>query len=117
MISGVLRFLMTAAALPACGAFLDGVHVVEYGNAILVGLGLAVAYTVLRPLLRLLLSVINFCTLGLLYVCVDAWLVWTAVGLVENSVTFDSFWWALAVAVVLNVARTVVDALSGDAHR
>lgn len=31
-------------------------------------------------------------------------------GLVENSVVFDNYWWALAVAVIINVARTLVDA-------
>lgn len=113
MISGVLRFLVTVAAVPACGYFMDGVRVVEMTNAVLVGLILAVVYTALRPLIRMLLSVINFCTLGLLYVGVDAWLVWTAAGFVANSVQFMNFWWALAVAVVINAARTVVDALSG----
>lgn len=117
MFSGVLRFLATAAAVPLCGYFMDGVVVVEMGNAIVVGVILALIFTLLRPLIRLLLSVINFCTLGLLYVAVDAWMVWTAANLVRNSVMFQSFWWALAVAVVINAARTVVDALSGDLRR
>lgn len=117
MVGGTLRFLITAAALPLCGYFMDGVRVVEYSNAILVGVILAVIYTVLRPVLRLLLSVINFCTLGLLYVALDAWLIWTAAGFVENSVMFQNYWWALAVAVVLNAARTVVDTMTGGTHR
>ena len=71
----------------------------------------------LTPVMRLILSVLNFCTLGLLYIAVDAWLVWTAAGLVENSVVFDNYWWALAVAVIINVARTLVDAAGGDLKR
>ena len=117
MAGGILRFLITAASVPLCGYLMDGVKVVEYGNAILVGIILAVIYTVLRPVLRLLLSVINFCTLGLLFVVLDAWLVWTAAGFVENSVVFQSYWWALAVAVVLNAARTAVDAMTGGIRR
>ncbi|MDD3334010.1 MAG: phage holin family protein [Eubacteriales bacterium] len=117
VIAGIFRFLATAAAAPACSYFMDGVHLVEMGNAILVGLILAAIYTLLRPLLRLLLSVINFCTLGLLYVAADAWLVWTAAELVENSLIFDNFWWALAVAVVVGAARTVIDAMSGGLGR
>lgn len=113
MFGGILRFLVTAAAVPLCGYLMDGVQVVEYSNAIVVGLILAVIYTVLRPLLRMLLSVVNFCTLGLLYVAVDAWLVWTTANYVVNSVRFESFWWAVAVAVALNLVRTVVDALTG----
>ena len=47
----------------------------------------------------------------------DAWLVWTAAGLVDNSVVFENYWWALAVAVIINVARTLVDAACGDLKR
>lgn len=109
----LLRFLITAAAVPLCAAYMDGVALLDMQNAIMVGLILAGIFTLLRPVLRLILSVVNFCTMGLLNVIVDAWLVWTAAGLVENSVAFESFWWALAVAVVTNVARTLVDIVSG----
>lgn len=117
MFCGSLRFLVTAAAVPLCAQLMDGVRAVDMSNAIVLGLLLAVVYTVLRPLLRLLLKVVNFCTLGLLYVAVDAWLVWTAAALVENSVQFQNFWWALAVAAVVNAARMAIDALSGDVRR
>ena len=112
-----MRFIITVAAVPLCGYLMDGVNVTEYANAAVVGLILAVIFTVLRPVMRLILSVLNFCTLGLLYVAVDAWLVWTAAALVENSVQFQNFWWALAVAAVVNAARMVIDALSGDVRR
>lgn len=116
MFCGILRFLITVAAVPVCGYFMDGVLIVDMANAILVGLCLAVIYTLLRPLIRMLLSVINFLTLGLLYVIVDAWLVVTAAGFIQNSVQFKSFWWALAVALLVNAARMIVDVLSGKTH-
>ena len=97
--------------------YLDGVKMLDLTNALIVGVILAVIFTVLRPVMRLILSVLNFCTLGLLYIAVDAWLVWTAAGLVENSVVFENYWWALAVAVIINVARTLVDAACGDLKR
>ena len=115
--AAVLRFLITAAAIPLCARFMDGVILLDMQNAIVLGLILAVLYTALRPLVRLLLSVINFCTLGLLYVAVDAWIVQTAAKLVTNSVAFANFWWALAVALAVNVARTLVDAAKGDLKR
>ncbi len=117
MFGAIVRFLVTVAAVPLCAQFMDGVLVVDMTNAILVGLVLAVVYTVLRPVMRLILGVLNFCTLGLLYIALDAWLVWTAASFVQNSVRFESFWWAVAVAVVLNVARTLVDAMTGDIRR
>ena len=117
LLCGILRFLVTAAAVPVCAELMDGVRAVDMSNAVVLGLLLALIYTLLRPLLRLLLKVVNFCTLGLLYVAVDAWLVWTAAALLENSVQFQSFWWALAVAAVINATRMTIDALSGGARR
>lgn len=115
--AALLRFAVTVAALPVCAEFMDGVKVLNMQNALIVGVILAVIFTVLRPIVRLLLSVLNFCTLGLLHVFVDAWLVQTAAGFVQNSVTFDSYWWALAAAVALNAARTLLDAVFGDIRR
>ena len=117
MFGAIVRFLITAAALPVCARFMDGVIILDLHNALFVGAILAVIFTVLRPILRMLLSVINFCTMGLLYVAVDAWLVWTAAAYVENSVQFESFWWAVAAALALNAARTAVDILTGDTRR
>ena len=104
---------MTVAAVPLCENFLEGVHIGDMGKALLLGAILGLIYMVLRPLTRLILSVFNFCTLGLLNVVVDAWLVWTAAGLIENSVAFDNFWWALAMALVINAARFLIDMLTG----
>ena len=83
----------------------------------MIGVVLAVLYLVLRPLMRLLLSVVNWLTLGLLYVAVDAWLVWTAIGMLDGAVTVDNFWWAVAIAFAVNAARTLVGALTGSLRR
>ena len=117
MFAALLRFAITVAAIPLCARFMDGVVVLDQQNALIVGGILAVVFTLIRPLMRLLLSILNFCTLGLLFVAVDAWLVNTAAGFVENSVRFESFWWALAVAIAINAARTLVDAFFGDLKR
>ncbi|MCL1855025.1 MAG: phage holin family protein [Clostridia bacterium] len=109
----LLRFGVTVAALPLCGNFLEGIHILDMGKALLLGAILGLIYMVLRPLTRLVLSVFNFCTLGLLNVVVDAWLVWTAAGLIENSVALDSFWWAFAIAFVINAARFLIDLPAG----
>ena len=117
MFAALLRFVITVAAIPLCAEFMDGVHLLDMHNAIVVGAILAVSFTVLRPVMRFILSVLNFCTLGLIYIAADAWIVWTAASYVQNSVAFESYWWALAVAVAINAARTLVDALFGDLRR
>ena len=77
MFAAFVRFAVTVAAVPLCAEYLDGVKMLDLTNALVVGVILAAIYTVLRPVMRLILSVLNFCTLGLLYIAVDAWLVWT----------------------------------------
>ena len=113
----IARFLITAAAIPLCARFMDGVVIVDLANALIVGAVLGAAYTMLRPLITLILSVINFCTLGLVSIFVDAWFIQLVAGYVENSVVFESYWWAVAVAVAINAARTLVDAARGDLKR
>ena len=114
MFGAVLRFAVTVAAVPLCAQYMDGVHMTDWMRAAMIGAILGILYIVLRPLMRLLLKVVNWLTLGLLYVVVDAWLVWTAVGMMGGAVMVDNFWWAVAVAVVVNAARTIVGALTGS---
>lgn len=117
VIGVVLRFLVTIAAVPLCAHFMDGVHAESDLSAIIVGAILAAIYVALRPLMRLILKVFNFCTLGLLNVAVDAWLIWTAAELSGKNVTFDSFWWAVAVAAVITALRMGIDILTGHTKK
>ena len=113
MAGTILRFAVTVAAIPLCGTYLPGVHVINMTYALFLGAILGLIYVLIRPLARLILSVFNFCTLGLLYVVVDAWLVWTTAGLLPNSIALDNFWWAVAVATAINAVRLLIDTLTG----
>lgn len=114
MLGAILRFIATVAAIPLCATYMDGVHMTDWTRAAMIGAILGLLYLVLRPVVRLLLKVFNWLTLGLLYVGIDAWLVWTAVSMMNGAVSVDNFWWAVAVAVVVNVARTLIGALTGS---
>ena len=109
MLATLLRFGITVAAIPLCARFMDGVHLLDPDNAILLGVVLAILYTLLRPFLRFVLKLPNFCTLGLVYVLLDAMLVNWVPKIVRNSVEIDSFWWALAVSLAVNALRLLVD--------
>ena len=113
MFAALLRFAVTVAAIPLCAQYFPGVHMADWTKAALIGVILGVLYILFRPVVRLLLKVINWLTLGLLYVAVDAWLVWAAAQMLQGAVTFDSFWWAAAVALAVNAGRTVAGALTG----
>ena len=114
VLRGVLRFAVCVAAIPLCAEYLDGVTVANLWDALLLGAVLGAIYLVLRPLARLVTSVFNFCTLGLLNVALDAWIVQTAAWFFKDSITIASFWWALAVAAVINAARFAIGVLTGS---
>lgn len=109
MLATLLRFGITVAAIPLCARFMDGVHLLDPDNALVLGVVLAILYTLLRPFLRFVLKLPNFCTLGLVYVLLDAMLVNWVPKIVRNSVEIDSFWWALAVSLAVNALRLLVD--------
>ncbi|MDD3411993.1 MAG: phage holin family protein, partial [Eubacteriales bacterium] len=106
-------FAATVAAVPLCGQYLPGVQMTDWTQAAVIGAILGALYMLLRPVARLLLKVLNWLTLGLLYVGIDAWLVWTAVSMMPDAMTLENFWWAVAVAAIVNAARTLIGVLTG----
>ena len=112
MFGVVLRFAVTVAAIPLCAAYYPGVHMLDLQAALLAGAVLGIFYALIRPVARLLLKIINWVTLGLIYVLIDTWLVWTATTMYPQAVTVDNFWWAVAIAVSVNVARMVIDIIT-----
>ncbi len=112
MVSVVLRFGVTVAAIPLCATYYPGVHMQDLQAALLAGAVLGVFYALIRPVARLLLKILNWITLGLIYVLIDTWLVWTAAAMYPQAVAVDNFWWAVAIAVSVNVARMVIDVLT-----
>jgi uncharacterized membrane protein YvlD (DUF360 family) len=71
MLATILRFGVTVAAIPLCARFMDGVHLINPNNALLLGIVLAILYTLIRPLLRLVFKLASCCTMGLVNVLLD----------------------------------------------
>jgi len=101
----VFRFLACVGAIPLCVYLLPGVTATDYTYAVYAGAVLGVIYITLRPIAKLLLGVFNLFTLGLLYVLLDAWLVQLCSWAMLDKFHVDGFLWALATALIVNVAR------------
>ena len=117
MFATILRSLFTIASVPVCVYLMEGVRAYDPVQPILLGAVMAAVYLLLRPLMRLILSVFNFCTLGILNIVLDTWLLTTAATLLGNHVLFDSVWWALAVSLMITGSRLVVDILTGQTKK
>ncbi len=111
VLRGILRFAVCVAAIPLCAQYFEGVTVASTWDGMLLGAALGGIYLLLRPLARMITSVFSFFTLGLIHVALDAWIVQTAAWFFKDTITIASFWWALAVAGVINAARFLIGAV------
>ncbi len=107
MRSMALRFLACVGAVPLSVYLLPGVTAPDYTYAVVAGAVLGVIYLVLRPVMKLLLGLLGLITLGLIYVLLDAWLVQLCGWIMEGKFQVENFWWALATALIVNVARGI----------
>ena len=89
----------------------SGVHSPDIITSAMVGALLGAVYAVLRPIVRIVTAPFALLSLGLLYIAVDALLLWAAAAYFEGY-TFDSFVWVLAASVTVNVVRHVFRALA-----
>lgn len=64
-------------------------------------------YALIRPLLRLLLSIFNFLTLGLVYALVDAGLLYFITLLFPGYIKYESFWWLFLASLIVNAVRAL----------
>lgn len=103
--------LACVAAIPLCATYLPGVHMINLQDALILGAILGLIHIFLRPIIKLLTSVFNFLTLGLLSILIDGWLIIVACDYLPNSITVDSFLWAIAISFVINLLYSLLSAM------
>ena len=106
----IAEFAATVGAVWLSVRYLPGVSAVDDRAALIAGALLAVVWLLLRPLARLLTKPLSCLTFGLIGIAVDTGLVWGCTYVLRSSFTVESIPWALAVAVIVNVARTALGA-------
>ena len=112
MRKAMLQFIGCIVGVAVSAYFMPGVAFEEWSAVFLTGAALGVLFLLLRPIARLLLAVFNLFTLGLLYVFVDTFLVLLASNLIDG-IAIESYVWALAVSVAVNLCRHLFGAASG----
>ena len=94
------------AATMLAAEYYPGVHAADYSTSALVGVGLALVYQLLRPMIKILSFPFALVTLGLLYVLIDAGLLWVVAELI-GGYTFDQFGWVFVTAISVNLLRRI----------
>ena len=111
----VWKCLGTIAAVIISVYVLPGIVCQDMLPAVAVGLLLAFAYLLLRPVARILLGVFNLFTLGMMGIIIDAGLFYACAMKIEGFAV-ESFAWALAAALIVNASRMLFGMLGKVGH-
>jgi putative membrane protein len=106
----LMHWLVFTLAIGITAWLLPGIRISGFGSALVAALVLGFINTFIRPLLLLLTLPINFLTLGLFTLVINALLIMATSGIVSGF-HVDGFWWALLFSIVLAVVHWVLGAL------
>jgi putative membrane protein len=115
-LKSVIRFLLTGLAVMLSAYLLPGVHVENYGYALLVAAVLAVLNAIVKPILILLTIPLTIITLGLFLLVINAIVIMLVDKLIPGF-SVDGFWWALAFSLILSVFNSLFSDLSQEDGR
>src|SRR5271154_5322418 len=111
LLSIIFTILISSVAVFVTAHILPGVHVDNFGTALIAAIVLGVINTFIRPILFLLTLPINILTLGLFTLVIVALCVMLASALVPGF-KVDGFWWALAFGIVMWLVNTFLFSLT-----
>ena len=111
--NGIIRFLLTGLAVMLTAYLLPGVHVDNYGYALLVALVLSIANIFVKPFLIILTIPLTIFTLGLFLLVINA-LIILMVDYFVPGFSVDGFWWALGFSLILSMFNSFFTDLTRD---
>ena len=102
------EFVATVLAVPVCVYLLPGVTAASNQYALQAGLVLGIMYLLLRGPLQFLTKPLGCITFGLMGTVVDALLVLFCEWWMDGGFYVESFAWAIAAALVVNVVQGII---------
>lgn len=109
----LITLLLSSIAVFVTSQILPGVHINSFLTAVVVAIVLGFINAFIRPVIFLLTLPINILTLGLFTLVIIGGLVMLVTYIVPGFVV-DSFWWALAFAIVLAIINSFLDSFDKD---
>ena len=112
----LLKLVISSLAVYATAYILEGVHIPNFIDAIIVAVVLGLLNTFLKPLLVVLTIPVTLLTMGLFLLVINAGIIMLADYFLDGfSVT--NFWWALLFSIVLSVITSILNSLTGANKR
>lgn len=97
----LVHWLVNALAVYATANILQGIHIRNFGTAILVALVLGLVNTIVRPVFVFFSIPFIIVTLGLFLFVINALLLQLSAAVVDGF-SIDGFWWAVAGSLLIS---------------
>lgn len=112
--NGIVRFLLNGLGVLLTGYLLQrGVHIENYGYALLVVVVLAIANVLVKPILIIFTIPVTVVTLGLFLLVINAVII-LLVDYFVPGFEVDGFWWALGFSLILSIFNSIVNDLTKE---
>jgi len=109
-----MRFLLNGLAVLLTGYLLQrGVHIENYGYALLVVVVLAIANVLVKPILIIFTIPVTVVTLGLFLLVINAVII-LLVDYFVPGFEVNGFWWALGFSLILSIFNSIVTDLTKE---
>ena len=112
----VIRWILFALAILLIGWILPGISISGFLAALILVIVIALINAFLRPLINFLTLPINFLTLGLFGLVINA-LLFMLAGFLVPGVEVGNFWWALLASIILSLLGVGIDAITNKNDR
>ena len=103
----ILKIVLTAVAVLLIAHFLPGVSVVNFTNAVIVAIVLALLRVTIKPLLIILTLPVTIVTLGLFLLVINALIILLADNLIDGF-HVTGFWVALLFSLILSIFESIL---------
>jgi putative membrane protein len=108
----IIKLFLNAIAVVLTAYILPGVHLQNFGYAVLLAALLSVLNVSLKPLLVVLTIPATIFSLGLFLLVINAFIILTADWIIADGFNVDGFWWALAFSLVLSFINSIFERLT-----
>jgi len=103
----ILKIVLSAVAVLVIANFLPGVSVVNFTNAVIVAVVLALLKVTIKPLLIILTLPVTILTLGLFLLFINALIILLADNLIDGF-QVTGFWVALLFSLILSLFESIL---------
>ena len=107
----IIKLFVNAIGVVIAAYLLSGVHVSNFGYAVIIALTLALLNASVKPLLVILTLPATLVTLGLFLLVINASIIMIADWIIKDGFQVDSFWWALGFSILLSQLSSAMERL------